>query len=122
MNSFHLQELINISMIFIFGIILLSVFLGLSKLISPSAPSRVKGSSYECGEEIYGEISIPFHVHYYIFALLFLIFDVEIVFLVPWAIIFQELGTAGLVSMLIFLSLIMLGVIYPWRKGLLKWF
>lgn len=122
MVSHHLSELISIGFILVFGMIIFFLLLGVNRLLRPREPSRVKGMNYECGEEIFGEISIPFYVHYYIFALLFLIFEVEVVFLFPWAVVFQQLGTSGFFTMLVFIVLLAIGIAYPWRKGQLKWF
>ena len=83
-------------------------------------PSREKYSTYECGIEPVGDSWHPFAVRYYIFALLFLVFDVEAVFLFPWAITFRTLGTAGFVEMLVFVAVLAVGLVYAWRKGALR--
>ena len=92
-----------------------------SRLVYPIHPSREKYSTYECGIVPVGDSWHPFAVRYYIFALFFLVFDVEAVFLFPWAITFRSLGTAGFVEMLIFILVLAVGLLYAWRKGALQW-
>jgi NADH-quinone oxidoreductase subunit A len=94
----------------------------LSKLIRPSAPNPVKLSTYECGESPVGSGWIQFNVRFYIFCLIFVIFDVEVVFLFPWAMVFQSLGMFAFVEMLVFIAILMFGLFYAWRKGLLRWY
>lgn len=90
-------------------------------LLAPSKKSEVKLSPYECGEVIVGKPWVKFNVRYYIFALLFLIFDVEVAFMFPWAVILKELGLFGLIEMLVFILILVIGLVYPWKKGFLKW-
>lgn len=94
----------------------------LSRLIRPSAPNPVKMSTYECGESTVGPSWIQFNVRFYIFCLIFVIFDVEVVFLFPWALVFQQLGMFAFVEMLVFIAILMFGLYYAWRKGLLRWY
>jgi NADH:ubiquinone oxidoreductase subunit 3 (subunit A) len=93
----------------------------MSRLIYPIHPSREKYSTYECGIEPVGDSWHPFAVRYHIFALLFLVFDVEAVFLFPWAITFRRLGTSGFVEVLLFIAVLAVGLVYAWRKGALEW-
>ncbi|MEI6970957.1 MAG: NADH-quinone oxidoreductase subunit A [bacterium] len=95
--------------------------LGLSFLVAPHRPGRRKNAPYECGESPIGPAWIQFNVGYYLFSLLFLVFDVEAVFLYPWALIIREVGIAGLVEALIFIVILILGLVYAWRKGALEW-
>ena len=92
-----------------------------SRLVYPMHPSAEKYSTYECGIIPVGDSWHPFAVRYYIFALLFLVFDVEAVFLFPWAITFRTLGTAGFVEVVAFVLVLAVGLVYAWRKGALKW-
>ncbi|MBD3299227.1 MAG: NADH-quinone oxidoreductase subunit A [candidate division Zixibacteria bacterium] len=94
----------------------------LSKIFRPSDPNPIKQSTYECGEEPFGPSWIQFNVRFYIFALMFVIFDVEAIFLFPWAIAYQSLGLFAFVEMLIFISILLFGLAYAWKKGLLKWY
>ncbi len=103
------------------GITLVFAALLIAKLISPRSFSVKKSEPYECGIPTRGKSMIQFKSGYYIFAILFLIFDVETVFLYPWAVVTRALGTQGLVCIGIFLFIIVLGLAYAWRKGALKW-
>ena len=86
-----------------------------------SAPSAEKAETYECGVEPIGPPWVQFHAGYYVYALLFVIFDIETVFLYPWAVIARRIGTGGLAEMLVFLGILVLGLAYAWRKGVLTW-
>ena len=103
------------------GTILLMVALWLQKLLAPSRPSKLKQSTYECGEEPEGSAWVQFNIRFYVIALIFLIFDVEVVFLFPWAVVFKDLGLLALVEMGIFLVILFVGLAYVWRKGDLDW-
>ena len=93
----------------------------LSRLISPKSDNPNKREPYECGMETIGPTWVQFKVGYYLFAILFLLFDVEIAFLVPWAVVFKETGLVALVEILIFFFILGLGLLYAWKKGALKW-
>ena len=101
--------------------ILALLLVTLPRLLAPHHATELKGRTYECGEPPIGQPWIRFRVGYYIFALAFVIFDVESVFLYPWAVIIKELGVYGLVQMGIFIGILLLGLAYAWRKGVLKW-
>ena len=103
------------------GLGLVALALWLAGLISPRSFNPQKGEAYECGIPTRGESMSQFKVGYYLFAILFLMFDVETVFLFPWAVISKTLGTAGLLSVGIFLAVLILGLAYAWRKGALEW-
>lgn len=103
------------------GILLPIVALFLSKLLRPHKPSEVKYSIYESGNIPFQDSRVQFHVHYYLFALLFLIFDVETIFLYPWAVAYEKLGIFALIEMLIFVFMLLIGLIYAWKKKVLKW-
>ena len=94
----------------------------LARLVSPSAPNAIKQSTYECGESPFGPAWIQFNVRFYIFALIFVVFDVETVFLFPWAIAYQSLGLFAFVEMLVFIAILIFGLAYAWGKGMLKWY
>ena len=93
----------------------------LARLISPSRRSRTKAQNYETGEATVTDPWRPFPVRYYVFALFFLIFDVEAAFLFPWAVIYHGLGVYGFVEMVIFVVILGVGLVYAWKKGALKW-
>lgn len=94
---------------------------GAVRFLAPRNNSRVKFEPYECGETITGQPWVKIHVRYYIFAMLFLIFDVETVFIFPWAYYYNHLGLFGFIEMFIFLVLLFVGLIFPWGKGVLTW-
>lgn len=113
-----------------FGIILLfmitgAVFVGIgifaSALIRPNKPTPLKLTTYECGEEAIGSPWIKFNIRFYVVALVFLLFEVEIVFLFPWAVVFKELGWYSFISMVIFVVILLAGLAYVWAKGDLEW-
>jgi NADH-quinone oxidoreductase subunit A len=97
------------------------VTLVLSYLVQPKYPEAEKLSAYECGSEPFSDARMPFPVRYYIFAMLFVIFDIEVIFLYPWAVVFDQIGLIGLVEMLIFIGLFLVAYVYAWRKGALEW-
>lgn len=105
----------------VIGVAFVLITLFVAKLVRPSRPSRIKNQNYECGEAPIGSSWIQYNVGYYIFALIFVIFDVEVVFLFPWAVAFRKLGLFALVEMFIFLAILIFGLVYAWRKGALKW-
>lgn len=97
------------------------VLVTLPRFMAPRHSGELKSRPYECGEEPIGEPWIKFRVGYYIFALAFVVFDVEAVFLYPWAVVIRKIGVYGLVQMAIFIGILVLGLAYAWRKGVLKW-
>ena len=103
------------------AIALVAVALGIARAVSPRSYNPQKGEAYECGIPTRGRSWMQFKVGYYLFAILFLMFDVEAVFLFSWAVVVQELGVYGLVSILFFLVVLILGLAYAWRKGALEW-
>jgi NADH-quinone oxidoreductase subunit A len=110
---------VGIFMLLISGFV--ASVLVLARLISPSRRSSAKAQNYETGETTVTDPWRPFPVRYYVFALLFLIFDVEAAFLYPWAVIYRELGLYGFVEMVIFVLILGVGLVYAWKKGALKW-
>ena len=93
----------------------------LGRLVSPNRPYSEKLSAYECGFEAFEDARIKFDVRYYLVAILFILFDLEIAFLFPWAVVLKEIGTFGFVSMMIFLAILVVGFVYEWMKGALEW-
>ena len=93
----------------------------LGKLLGPNRPDPEKLSPYECGFEAFEDARMKFDVRYYLVAILFILFDLEIAFLFPWAIVLQELGWFGVISMGVFLLILVVGFIYEWKKGALEW-
>ncbi len=114
----------NYSPILIFIILALGfglVTLALSYLLQPKYPEVEKLSVYECGSEPFSDSRMPFQVRYYVIAMLFVIFDIEVIFLYPWAITFHDLGVIGLIEMMIFIGVFVVAYVYAWRKGALEW-
>jgi len=103
------------------AITLVAAALAIAKAISPRTFNTQKGEAYECGVPTRGKSWMQFKVGYYLFAILFLMFDVETVFLFPWAAVVQELGVAGLINIIFFLFILILGLAYAWKKGALEW-
>lgn len=97
----------------------LVVILGM--IFGPRRPTRRKGQPYESGMTPYGPGSRRMSIRYYLVAVLFILFDVEVVFFLPWAVVFKKLGVFGLIEMLIFIGILLIGYIYAWKKGALEW-
>ena len=93
----------------------------LSRALAKTSKNPVKGEAYECGIPTSGTSWIQFNVGYYLFALIFLVFDVELVFMYPWAVVVKEVGITALVEILIFMFILFMGLVYAWKKGALKW-
>jgi NADH-quinone oxidoreductase subunit A len=113
----YFSVLLFIGLALAFGVVTLL----LSYLVQPKYPESEKLSPYECGSEPFSDARMPFPVRYYIFAMLFVIFDIEVIFLYPWAIVFDKIGFIGLAEMLVFIGLFLLAYVYAWRKGALEW-
>ncbi len=90
-------------------------------VFSPNRPDAAKLSPYECGFEAFEDTRMKFDVRYYLVAILFIIFDLEIAFLFPWAVVLDDIGVFGFVAMAIFLGILVIGFIYEWKKGALEW-
>ena len=103
------------------GVAAMGLLFGLSHLLAPKRPSEIKETPYECGIPPAPFVWSQVQIRYYVFAILFLIFDVEAVFLFPWAIVFLKTVPAVFYEMLIFIGILFFGVIYGWRKGVLQW-
>jgi NADH-quinone oxidoreductase subunit A len=92
-----------------------------AQVVQYKSPSALKYSTYECGMRPYGDTRIRFDIKFYLYALLFILFDIETVFLYPWAAAFGKLGLFALVEMVVFIGILALGLVYAWRKGVLRW-
>jgi len=93
----------------------------LGSLVRPSRPYRAKQAPYESGSPLFSDARIQFPMRYYIIAMLFVVFDIEVIFMIPWAIRFQSLGLLGLIEMLVFIGILLAGFWYAWKKGALEW-
>ncbi|WP_202916244.1 NADH-quinone oxidoreductase subunit A [Paenibacillus mesophilus] len=103
------------------GILLPIVALTLGRFLRPNKPTEEKQTTYESGNDPVGESHVRFNIRYYLFALMFVIFDVETVFLYPWAVAYDFLGLFALIEMLIFVALLVVGLLYAWKKKVLQW-
>ena len=119
--SSMLREYLPILIFFAISVALAGAMLGTSYLIAPQRPDREKLSAYECGFEAFGDARGRFDVRFYLVTLLFIIFDIEVAFLFPWATALGDIGLFGYWSMMIFLGVLTVGFIYEWKKGALEW-
>ena len=116
----HASFLLIVAALFPLGAIITSWLLTRFR-IRPQVPNAVKDETYECGVPTEGTAWVQFNARYYVFALLFLVFDVEVLFLFPWAAAFRTLGTEGFVAATIFIGILAVGFVYDWAKGALEW-
>ncbi|MGE7882691.1 NADH-quinone oxidoreductase subunit NuoA [Bacillus sp. NPDC094077] len=121
MASVYENSYMIVLIFLLLGILLPVVALTLGKLLRPNKPSAAKATTYESGIEPFHDANIRFHARYYIFALLFVIFDVETLFLYPWAVAYDKLGLFALIEMLIFVVMLLVGLAYAWKKKVLQW-
>jgi NADH-quinone oxidoreductase subunit A len=115
------NEWLYIGIFLIIGIIVPIVPLVFSRLVAPRKPNPIKQSTYECGLETVGDSWVQFKAQYYIFALVFLAFDVETVFLFPWALSLKQLPLFVVLEGVLFIAILVAGLVYAWRKGMLEW-
>ncbi|HEY5271023.1 MAG TPA: NADH-quinone oxidoreductase subunit A [Anaerolineales bacterium] len=115
------NEWLYIGIFLVIGIIVPIVPLVFSRLVAPRKPNPIKQSTYECGIETVGDSWVQFKAQYYIFALVFLVFDVETVFLFPWALSLKQLPLFVVLEGVLFIAILVAGLVYTWRKGMLEW-
>jgi NADH-quinone oxidoreductase subunit A len=116
-----LENYLPVLIFIVIGLGMGAIMITLGFVLSPHKPDSEKLSPYECGFEAFGDARMKFDVRYYLVAILFIIFDLEIAFLFPWAIVLSDIGMFGYVAMLIFLGILVIGFIYEWKKGALEW-
>ena len=116
-----LTEFGRVFIFFLIGVVFVAAGLAVAWLIRPHRWYPEKLTTYECGEAPVGDAIIKFNIRFYVVALIFLIFDVEVVFLFPWAVVFQKLGMFAFLEMMIFLAILLIGYAYVWVKGDLEW-
>jgi NADH-quinone oxidoreductase subunit A len=121
MSDAYFQQYLFIGLLAGTAIILGVAPLLLAKLVAPKKPGKTKIDSYECGLESQGDAWIQYDVQYYIYALLFVVFDVEIMFIYPWAIVWKGLGPVVFAEMALFLGILAVALVYAWKKGALEW-
>ena len=110
-----------IGLFIIVAIVLLGLPLVINAIVAPRKPNPIKNETYECGIETVGDTWVQFKSQYYIYALVFVIFDIEAVFLFPWAVAFNQLELFAVFEMIVFILILAAGLIYAWRKGALEW-
>jgi NADH-quinone oxidoreductase subunit A len=116
-----IQQYIPIGLMITFAVAFGLVLVNINRWIGPSKPGEEKMSTYESGMEPVRTARERFSVKFYLVAMLFILFDIEIVFMYPWAVKFRELGVFGLLEMFVFIAILLVGFLYIWRKGALKW-
>ncbi|MEN6429658.1 MAG: NADH-quinone oxidoreductase subunit A [Coriobacteriales bacterium] len=105
----------------VIGVLFVPATILVSHLLAPSNPTQKKLTTYECGSEPIGPPWVQFRIGYYVYALLFVVFDIETVFLYPWAVAFNRMGAFILIEMLVFITILALGLAYAWKEGALSW-
>jgi NADH-quinone oxidoreductase subunit A len=121
MDQQHLLDYYPIVLMFIVALAFVSVTMVSTHLLGPKKKSSIKLDSFECGIESQGNARVPFSIKYFLVAILFVLFDVEVIFMYPWAVLFRELGMAGFIEMIVFISLLLVGFFYIIKRGALKW-
>jgi len=116
-----LENYLPVLIFMVVGIAIGGIMITLGFILAPNRPDSEKLSPYECGFEAFEDSRMKFDVRYYLVAILFIIFDLEIAFLFPWAIVLDEIGLFGIIAMGIFLGILVIGFIYEWKKGALEW-
>jgi len=116
-----LENYLPVLIFVIVGLIFGAVMIGIGFILGPHRPDSEKLSPYECGFEAFEDARMKFDVRYYLVAILFIIFDLEIAFLFPWAVVLRDIGIFGFLAMAIFLGILVIGFIYEWKKGALQW-
>jgi NADH-quinone oxidoreductase subunit A len=116
-----LEQYFPILLFIIVGVGMGMVLLTVGRFVAPNRPDPEKLSPYECGFEAFEDARMRFDVRYYLIAILFILFDLEIAFLFPWAVVLRDIGSFGFWSMMIFLAILIVGFVYEWKKGALEW-
>lgn len=116
-----LSAYLSLALLLTLGVIMALGLVAVTRLLGPRVYSAIKASPFESGSDPIGSARERFSVKFYVVALLFIVFDVEAVFMYPWAVLLQELGWSAMISMLIFMSTLLVGLVYVWKKGALKW-
>src|SRR6478672_8660314 len=117
----NLDQYLPVLLFILVGIAVGVVPLVLGYILGPNRPDAAKNSPYECGFEAFEDARMKFDVRYYLVAILFILFDLEIAFLFPWAVVLQDIGLFGFWAMMLFLFILVVGFIYEWKKGALEW-
>ena len=121
MEKSHLAEYLPIALMFVFALGFVVVTMIATHALGPKRNTQTKLEAFECGIESKGNARVPFNIKYFLVAILFVLFDVEVIFMYPWAVNFKELGMNGFIEMVVFITLLMIGFFYIKKKGALKW-
>jgi len=116
-----LENYLHVLVFVVLGMVFGVMPLVMGFMLAPNRPDNAKLSPYECGFEAFEDSRMKFDVRYYLVAILFIIFDLEIAFLFPWAVVLDDIGMFGFIAMVIFLAILVIGFIYEWKKGALEW-
>jgi NADH-quinone oxidoreductase subunit A len=116
-----LEQYLPVLVTFVLGGAVVAAMIGLGRLLAPRQPTPTKTQAFECGNPPSGSAWGRFSVKFYLTAILFIVFDVEVVFLYPWAVLFRRLGWFGFAEMMVFVAVLALALLYVWRKGALEW-
>ena len=117
----HLIDYIPIAIMFGVALGFVGLTMAATHMLGPKRKSAIKGESFECGIEPKGNARIPFSIKYFLVAILFVLFDVEVIFMYPWAVLFRELGVAGFIEMIVFITFLLVGFFYILKRGALTW-
>lgn len=116
-----LENYLPVLIFLLVGLVIGGVMIAVGFILGPHRPNEEKNSPYECGFEAFEDSRMKFDVRYYLVAILFIIFDLEIAFLFPWAVVLDQLGLFGFWAMVVFLGILVVGFVYEWQKGALEW-
>ena len=114
-------EYVAIGLMVVLSTVIALIAIGLGIIFGPKKESAVKAMPYESGMTPYGEGTRRMPIRFYLIAVLFILFDIEVVFFLPWAVVFRQLGLFGLIEMMIFIVILLVGYVYAWKKGALEW-
>lgn len=121
MSEEHLLEYYPIVLMFLFAVGFVVITMVATHVLGPKRKGKIKMEAFECGIESKGNARVPFSIKYFLVAILFVLFDVEVIFMYPWAVLFKDLGVAGFVEMVVFIGLLLVGFFYIIKRGALKW-
>lgn len=121
MDQQHLLDYFPIALMFVVAAGFVVTTMLATHLLGPKRDTKIKLDAFECGIEAKGNARVPFSIKYFLVAILFVLFDVEVIFMYPWAVLFKELGVAGFVEMIVFIAFLLVGFLYIIKRGALKW-
>ena len=116
-----MSDYIPVLISLIIGAVIVGAMTNLNRLLGPKRPTKIKGAAFECGNDPTGPGWGRFSIKFYMVAILFIVFDVEVVFMYPWAVLFRKLGWFGMAEMGVFMAILTVGLLYVWRRGALEW-